>query len=95
MASFISSLSPDSDALAIFVNEKYSYRDKKGVLSKSLVKKINSFLSVLKAKKKEEEIISFDISDKQKCFIVKVKNKYESFFPEEIGGRFFFTFKNG
>ena len=89
MASFISSLSPDSDALAIFVNEKYSYKDKKGVLPKNLVQKINSFISTLKVKKKDEEIISFDISDKQKCFIVKIKSKYENFFPEEIGGRFF------
>ena len=89
MASFTSSLSPESDAIAIFVNEKYSYKDKKGVLSKNLVKKINSFLGTLKTKKKNEEIFSFDISDKQKCFIVRVKNKYESFFPEEIGGRFF------
>ena len=70
MASFISSLSPDSDALAIFVNEKYSYKDKKGVLSKNQIQKINSFLGVLKGKKKEEEeeIVSFDISDRQKCF---------------------------
>ena len=75
MASFTSSLSPDSDAFAIFVNEKYDYKDKKAVLSKSLVQKINSFLGVLKVKKREDEIISFDISDKQKCFIVKVKNK--------------------
>ena len=89
MASFTSSLSPDSDALAIFVNEKYYYKDKKGVLSKNLVKKINSYISSLKTKKKKDEIFSFDVSDKQKCFIVKVKNNYESFFPEESGGRFF------
>jgi leucyl aminopeptidase len=89
MASFISSLSPDSDALAIFVNEKYGYKDKKGVLPKKISQKIDSFISILKDKKKEDEINSFDISDKQKCFIVKIKNKYESFFPEEIGGRFF------
>ena len=46
MASFISSLSPDSDALAIFVNEKLQYKDKKGVLSKDYIKKINSFIAV-------------------------------------------------
>ena len=94
MVSFTSSLSPNSDALAIFVDEKYEYKDKKSVLSKSLVQKINSFLGVLKAKKQKDEIICFDISDKQKCFIVKIKNKYESFFPEEIGGRFFSHLKN-
>ena len=89
MASITGSLSPDSDALAIFVNEKHQYRDKKGLLSKELIKKINSFIKTLKIKKKNEEIVSFDISDKQKCFIVKIKNKHESFYPEEIGGRFF------
>ena len=89
MASFITSLSPDSDALAIFVNEKYEYKDKRGILSKNLIQKIDSFLRVLKVKNQDEEIYSFDISDKQKCFFVKIKNKHESFFPEEIGGRFF------
>ena len=89
MASFTSSLSPNSDAITIFVNEKYGYKDKKGILSKSMVQKINSFLAVVKVKKKNDEIISFEVSDKQKCFIVKVKSKYESFFPEESGGRFF------
>ncbi len=89
MTTFTSSLSPDSDALAIFVSEKLQYKDKKGILSKNLIQKINSFLVTSKAKNKEDEIISFDITDKQKCFIVKIKNKYESFFPEEIGGRFF------
>ena len=53
MVSFTSSLSSNSDALAIFVNENYTYKDKKGVLSKSLVKKINSFLYTIKAKKKK------------------------------------------
>jgi leucyl aminopeptidase len=89
MAGFTSSLSPGSDGLAIFVNEKYEYSDKKRVLSTNLIQKINSFIETAKTRKKNEEIISFDISDKQKCFIVKVKNNYESFFPEEIGGRFF------
>ena len=89
MLSFISSLSPDSDGIAVFVNEKYQYKDKKGILSKNLTQKINSFLNVIKGKKENDEILSFDISDKQKCFIVKIKNKYENFFPGESGGRFF------
>ena len=84
MASFTSSLSPDSDAFAIFVNEKNDYKDKKGILSKSLVQKINSFINTLKVKKKDDEINSFDISDKQKCFIIKVKKEYESFFISSV-----------
>ena len=33
MLSFTSSLSLNSDAFAIFVTEKYVYKDKKGILS--------------------------------------------------------------
>ena len=89
MLSFTRDLSADSRAFAIFVTENYSYKNKKNVLSNSTVKKINSFLSVLKVKKKDEDISSFDISEKQKCFIIKVKNKYESYTPQESGGTFF------
>ena len=93
MTSFTSSLSLNSDAIAIFVDEKYRYKDKKKFYQKILLKKIDSFLAIKRNKKKEDEIISFDISDKQKCFIVKVKNKYESFLPRRMWGAFFFIYK--
>ena len=89
MLSFISSLSPNSEAIAIFVNEKYGYKDNRHILSTSLAQKINSFLGALKEKKEKEDVSSFDISNKQKCFIIKIKNKYESYFPQESGGGFF------
>ena len=89
MLSFSSSLSPDSEAFAIFVNEKYQYTDSKGIVSNQVTSKINSFLSSLKTKKKEEDIYSFDLSDKQKCFIIKVKKNYKSYIPQENGGAFF------
>ena len=89
MLSFTSGLRPDSGAFAIFVTEKYDYEDTKNILSNNTVKKINSFLSVLKVKKKDEDISSIDISEKQKCFIIKVKNKYKSYTPQESGGTFF------
>ena len=89
MLSFTSRLSPDSEGFAIFVNERYNYKDEQDVLSDSTVQKINSFLKVLKVKKRGEDICSFDISDKQKCFIIKVKNKFESYWSQEKGGSFF------
>ena len=89
MLSFTSSLSPDYEAFAIFVTEKYDYKDKKDILPNNVVQKINSFLDVLKAKKKDEELNSFDISNQKKCFIIKVKNKYEDYYPQEIGGALF------
>ena len=90
MLSFTSSLSPHSDAFVIFVTEKYAYKDKRHILSSNKVQKINSFLSVLKTKNKDEEISSFDISEKQKCFIIKVKSKFTSYWPQENGGNLFF-----
>ena len=94
MLSFTSSLSKDADGFAIFVNEKYGYRENKDILSKNAIQKINSFLSTLKAKKVEEDVSSVDISEKQKCFVIKVKNKYESYWPQESGGSFFSYLKN-
>ena len=85
MLSFTSSLSPDSEAFAIFVNDKFNFKDRKNILSKEVSKKINSYLGTLKDKKSEEEISSLDISGKQKCFIIKVKKKYETFYPEKVG----------
>jgi len=74
MLSFTSSLSSDNEAFAIFVNDKFHFKDRKNVLSKDVSKKINSYLGTLKNKKSEEEISSLDISGNQKCFIIKVKN---------------------
>ena len=93
MLSFTSNLNPKSDAFAIFVTDKYTYNNKNNILSNRVIQKINSFLKVLKVKNKEEEISFFDITDQQKCFIIKVKNKYENYYPEEIGGKFFSQIK--
>ena len=94
MLGFGSSLSSDSEAFAIFVNEKFSFKDRKNVLSKDINRKINSYLAILKDKKNEEEISSLDLSAKQKCFIIKVKKKYETYYPEEKGGIFYSYLKN-
>ena len=94
MLSFTSSLSPDSEAFAIFVNDQFHFKDRKNVLSKEVSKKINSYLKTLKDKKSEEEISSLDISGKQKCFIIKIKKKYETYYPEGRGGVFYSYLKN-
>ena len=36
MLSFTASLSPNSTAFALFVTEKYDYKDAKGILSKDI-----------------------------------------------------------
>jgi hypothetical protein len=94
MLSFLPSLSKNSDAFALFVTEKYEYKDSKGVLSKDIKKKIDLFLKLLKSKHQKDVINSLDISDKKKCFVIKIKNKYENYYFEEIGGSFFTYIKN-
>ena len=89
MLSFASTLGRNSEALVMFVTEKYDYKDKNRILSKDLVQKIDLFIKTLKLKNKDEEINSIDISDQKKCFIIKVKNKYENSYFEEIGGALF------
>ena len=40
MLSFASGLSTDTEAFAIFVNDKYDYKDKRNILSNSTIQKI-------------------------------------------------------
>ena len=71
MLSFTASLSPNSTAFALFVTEKYDYKDAKGILSKVISEKIGLFLKSLKEKKQKkyqleklklEEIILFQFN---------------------------------
>ena len=80
MLSFTRSLNRNYAGLVVFVTEKYDYKDINNLLSKDLAKKIDSFLKILKAKNKKDEISSIDISEEKKCFIIKVKNKHENFY---------------
>jgi leucyl aminopeptidase len=89
MLSFKGSLSKSSDAFALFVTEKYDYKSEKDIFSKEIREKIDSFLTVLKTTNHKEEISSIDISAKQKCFIIKIKKHYKSYYPEDTGGLFF------
>jgi len=89
MLSFKANLSQDTECLVIFVNEKYNFIDKKGVLNKVMAQKINSYLKGVKTKKEQEGIWSFDLNEKKICFVIKIKNNYESYSPQEKGGSFF------
>ena len=83
MLSFSSSLSPDCEAFAIFVDEKSNFNDKKNILKTDISTKIRSYLKVLKDKKNESEIFSLDISTKQKCFLIKLKKIMKNHFHKK------------
>ena len=73
MLSFISSLSPNGEAIAIFVNAKYEYKDREGILPDNMVHKINSFLSV-KVKKKYKSYSPQESGGSLFSYIKKNKN---------------------
>ena len=59
------------DMIQTYAKSQLEYPKGVGIKhSLSVKNKINSYLSTLKDKKSEEEISSFDISGKQKCFVI-------------------------
>jgi len=88
MLNFSNNLTVKSEAIAVFVTEKYNYKDKLKVLSK-YSDKLESFLRVLKGRKTKDRINSFDISEETKCFIIKIEDKSEACYSVELGGEFF------
>ena len=89
MLSFNTSFSQNSNAFALFVTEKYEYKDTRRLLTGDLRKKIDLFIKTLKIKKDDSQINSLDISDNKKCFVIKVKNNPENYYFEELGAKFF------
>ena len=87
MLSFTGSLSNNSEAFLLFINEKYEYR--RNILSKDISQKIDPFIKNLKTQNIKDEVNVIDVNDKKKCFIVKVKSKYEDYYPEELGATFY------
>ena len=94
MVNFTSSLSTSNDGFVVFVSEKYEYSNNKNILSKNIYEKINSFISSLRKRKNNDDISSIDISNHQKCFLVKVDNKKKSNYAQEKGADFFVYLKN-
>ena len=96
MLNFTRSLSLSGDAFVIFISDKYEYIGKDNLLPKDTVLRIKSFIKSLKDKKQEDQINSIDITEKKKCFVVKINNSGNSYFEEQGGNLFtkISSFKN-
>ncbi len=75
MLSFTSRLSNISDALVVFITDKYEYVSKNESFSKDVFLQINSFIKTLEAKKNTEEINSIDITEKKKIGTAVKRNR--------------------
>ena len=83
MIDFSKKLSLKNCNLVIFVDEKGNFADSKNKIENSIKSKIKLFLKQKKTNKEDAEIISFDINELSKCFLIKVIKKRDINYPEE------------
>ena len=77
------------ETLTFFLNENLNFKVEREIFSAQISNKIKVYLKNLKFKKKEEKIISFDISEKNKILFIKVKEKLVLNNFEELGANFY------
>lgn len=89
MLLFCNKLDLKSSSLTIFLDKDCKFKDPGNHIDNSVKNKINNFIKEIKSKKKNELIYSFDISEKNKCYLIKIKEDKNSLSPEQLGGQFF------
>ena len=77
--------------LVLFVNENFKISNLKKYLSGSEYSFISDLLTITN---KEKEIVSYDISSKKKIILVVLKKKMTSSAAENLGAKFYESFKN-
>ncbi len=77
--------------LVLFVNENFKISNLKKYLSGSEYSFISDLLIITN---KEKEIVSYDISSKKKIVLVVLKKKMTSSAAENLGAKFYESFKN-
>ena len=77
------------ETLTFFLNENLDFKVESKTFSAQVLEKIHVYLKNLKLKKKEEEIISFDISERNKVLFIIVKEKLVSNYFEKLGANFY------
>ena len=77
--------------LVLFVNENFKISNLKKYLSGSEYSFISDLLIITN---KEKEIVSYDISSKKKIILVVLKKKMTSSAAENLGAKFYESFKN-
>ena len=78
MLLFCNKLDLKSSSLTIFLDKDCKFKDPGNHIDNSVKNKINNFIKEIKSKKKNELIYSFDISEKNKCYLIKIKEDKNS-----------------
>ena len=73
MINFNSKFNPKASNMGFFISNDLKFKQNKSV-PEAITSKINSFLKRV-SKNNKKEILSFDISESQKCFLIIINTK--------------------
>ena len=91
MINFNSKFNSKAANIAFFVSNELKFEANKSV-PKEMIYKINSFLKKV-SKNNKKEILSFDLSENQKCFLIIVKKNLETYEVNNLGAALKFNLK--
>ena len=91
MINFNSKFNSKAANIGFFVSNELKFEANKSV-PKEMIYKINSFLKKV-SKNNKKEILSFDLSENQKCFLIIVKKNLETYEVNNLGAALKFNLK--
>tara|TARA_B100001996_G_scaffold324081_1_gene269461 strand:- start:783 stop:2234 length:1452 start_codon:yes stop_codon:yes gene_type:complete len=83
MINFNSKFNPKASNIAFFISNEMKIKQEKSI-PQSAISKINFFLKKV-SKKNKKEILSFDLSESQKCFLIIIKKNFEPYEINNLG----------
>jgi len=94
MLKFSNKFSNSRDAVVFFAGEGFSFKSKEGLFAENEENRARLFVKGFQNLNQKEKILSFDINEKLKCFVVKISKKVSNFDAEELGANFCLNIKN-
>ena len=83
MINFNSKFNSKAANIGFFVSNELKFKANKSVSTETIYK-INSFLKKV-SKNNKKEILSFDLSENQKCFLIIIKKNLETYEVNNLG----------
>ena len=93
MLKFSNKFSNSRDAIVFFAGEGFSFKSKAGLFGANEEKKVRLFVKGFQNLNQKETILSFDVNEKLKCFVVKISKKVSNSDVEELGANFYLNIK--
>ena len=94
MLKFSNKFSNSRDVVVFFAGEGFAFKSKEGLFAENEEKKVRLFVKGFQNLNQKEKILSFDVNEKLKCFVVKISKKVSNSDVEELGASFCLNIKN-